>query len=46
MYRKVDKKFIEGLEAIVGKENVLTDAESLEQYKTCLLYTSDAADEL
>lgn len=34
MYRKVDKKFIEGLEAIVGKENVLTDAESLEQYKT------------
>lgn len=34
MYRKVDKKFIEGLEAIVGKENVLTDAESLDQYKT------------
>lgn len=34
MYRKVDKKFIEGLEDIVGKENVLTDAESLEQYKT------------
>ena len=34
MYNKVDKKFLAGLQAIVGKENVYTDPETLDQYKT------------
>ena len=34
MYNKVDEKFLAGLQAIVGKENVYTDPETLDQYKT------------
>ena len=34
MYNKVDEKFIAGLQAIVGKENVYSDPDTLDQYKT------------
>ena len=34
MYNKVDETFIAGLQAIVGKENVCTDPDTLDQYKT------------
>ena len=34
MYNKVDEKFIAGLQAIVGKEHVFVDPDTLDQYKT------------
>ena len=34
MYNKVDAQFIAGLEKIVGKEQVFTDAPTLDKYKT------------
>ena len=34
MYNKVDEKFIAGLQAIVGKEHVYADPDTLDQYKT------------
>ena len=34
MYNKVNEKFIAGLQAIVGKEHVYADPDTLDQYKT------------
>ena len=34
MYNKVDEKFLAGLQAIVGKEHVYADPDTLDQYKT------------
>ena len=33
MYNKVDEKFIASLQAIVGKEHVYADPDTLDQYK-------------
>ena len=32
MYNKVDEKFLAGLQAIVGKEHVYADPDTLDQY--------------
>ena len=39
-YAPVTEAVLDALKTIVGAEYVLTEPEKLEQYQTCLLYTS------